>query len=209
MTAALYRYGPLLGTILFFAVGVGWRVRLHKQRYGTSGIVLFRGPGLQRKVLDSLILLLPPLVLGYGALVAFAPERLGVLAPSAALQGPAGAALGAFLVLAGTGLMALSQYQMGASWRIGIDEGARPGLVVRGLYAFSRNPIYLGMFTGFAGLVALSPSLLTAAVFLAVYAGVRKQVFQEEDYLRRAYGAEYEAYGRRVGRFLPGIGRFV
>lgn len=208
MTAALHRFGPLVGTLVFFAVGVGWRVWLHRRRYGTTGIVLFRAPGLARRVLDSLLLVLPPLIFVYCVLVAFAPERLGALAPLEALMGGLSAAAGVALLLAGTALMSLSQHQMGASWRIGIEEEARPGLVVHGVYRLSRNPIYLGMFLGFAGLVALAPSALTAAVFLAVYAGVRRQVSEEEDYLRRTYGEPYVAYGRRVGRFLPGVGTF-
>ena len=29
----------------------------------------------------------------------------------------------------------------------------------------------------------------------------------EEPYLRRVHGAAYEEYARRVGRFVPGVGR--
>jgi protein-S-isoprenylcysteine O-methyltransferase Ste14 len=38
--------------------------------------------------------------------------------------------------------------------------------------------------------------------------GIRAQIHAEEEYLLRAYGDAYRAYGRRVGRLLPGIGRF-
>jgi len=31
---------------------------------------------------------------------------------------------------------------MGLSWRIGIDEKNRSGLVTQGLFALSRNPIF-------------------------------------------------------------------
>jgi protein-S-isoprenylcysteine O-methyltransferase Ste14 len=39
------------------------------------------------------------------------------------------------------------------------------------------------------------------------YVGVRAQTSAEEAYLERAYGDAWRAYARRVGRFLPGLGR--
>lgn len=80
-------------------------------------------------------------------------------------------------------------------------------LVVRGLYRYVRNPMYLS-----ATLVLLGESLLTGSRGLLGYWVVwftAVNVFviaYEEPTLRRQFGAEYEAYARRVGRWLPRLG---
>ena len=58
------------------------------------------------------------------------------------------------------------------------------------------------------GLAALLPNLLSVAAFASLLLAVELQVrFIEEPYLRRAHGDAYASYCRRVGRFVPGIGR--
>ncbi len=81
-------------------------------------------------------------------------------------------------------------------------------LVVRGPYRFVRNPMYIGAAIALAGaalfyrslplLGYLALFLLVTHLFVCVY---------EEPTLRRAFGAEYEAYCRRVRRWWPRGGR--
>ncbi len=77
-------------------------------------------------------------------------------------------------------------------------------LVVRGPYRFVRNPMYIGAALALAGaaLFYKSPPLLAyAAAFLLVcHLFVRSY---EEPTLRRTFGADYEAYCRRVRRWWP------
>jgi protein-S-isoprenylcysteine O-methyltransferase Ste14 len=102
--------------------------------------------------------------------------------------------------------MVMAQLHLGGSWQIGIEEGTGPGLVTGGVFCFCRNPIFLGMSLSIAGLAVLLPIWLSVAVLLGSLVCVRSQVLEEEAYLLRAYGDEYRAYARRVGRFLPGKG---
>jgi protein-S-isoprenylcysteine O-methyltransferase Ste14 len=189
-----------------FAVGLGWRVWLQRRRYGTSGVVLFRQRGLWARTRDVLVLLLPLLLVAFTVAQALWPGRVA-LGRLAVLQHPLLAGLGLTLVAAGIVLMATAQLQMGRSWRIGIDEGASPGLITSGLYRFCRNPIYAAVFLALGGLFLLLPCALTLLLLLATYAGIRRQVTEEESYLHRCYGAQYTAYASRVGRFLPLAGR--
>ena len=81
-------------------------------------------------------------------------------------------------------------------------------LVVRGPYAVLRNPMYLGAGLALVGasLFYQSPVLLGyAAAFFLVTHGFA--VLYEEPTLRRTFGADYEAYCRRVSRWLPRLGR--
>jgi protein-S-isoprenylcysteine O-methyltransferase Ste14 len=77
-------------------------------------------------------------------------------------------------------------------------------LVVRGLYRWVRNPMYLSVFTIVLGewLLTRSRGMLTwwAAFFVAANLFV---LGYEEPVLRRKFGQEYVAYTRRVGRWLP------
>ena len=41
--------------------------------------------------------------------------------------------------------ISVAQYQMSNSWRIGIDENNKTELITKGLFSYSRNPIFLGM----------------------------------------------------------------
>jgi protein-S-isoprenylcysteine O-methyltransferase Ste14 len=77
-------------------------------------------------------------------------------------------------------------------------------LVVRGPYRFVRNPMYLGGALALAGAALFYQSLLLLAygsIFL--FAACLFVLFYEEPTLRRTFGADYEAYRRHVGRWLP------
>lgn len=80
-------------------------------------------------------------------------------------------------------------------------------LVVRGLYRYVRNPMYVGVVTVIAGWAMLyqSGNLLKylAAVFVFFHLLV---VFYEEPHLKRLFGDEYTAYRSKVGRWIPRAG---
>ena len=77
-------------------------------------------------------------------------------------------------------------------------------LVVRGLYRYVRNPMYLSVTAIVLGEVMLTRSrallLYWAVWFLAANLFV---LLYEEPTLRRRFGPSYEAYTQRVGRWLP------
>ena len=101
----------------------------------------------------------------------------------------------------------VAQLHLGASWRIGIDAEAKPGLVTDGLYGYSRNPIYVGLLATIAGYACLLPTVLSAIVLVAAYIGMRAQIAGEEAYLLATYGDAFRDYARRVGRLVPGVGK--
>jgi protein-S-isoprenylcysteine O-methyltransferase Ste14 len=114
---------------------------------------------------------------------------------------------GAIILVGGLVLLVAAQLQMGASWRIGIDEGTAPGLIDTGLFRFCRNPIYLALLVIIAGYVATLPTPISLLMWVGAYLSVRLQIRAEEAYLRRSYGEAYHAYACRVGRLLPYLGR--
>ncbi len=81
--------------------------------------------------------------------------------------------------------------------------GAPVKLVVRGLYRYSRNPMYVGVLCVIASWALLfrAPEVLLYAVVVAT--GFTLFVrFYEEPHLRKVFGAEYEEFCRRVPRWV-------
>lgn len=204
----IWRILPLIGVLLFLSVGLAGRAWFQVRRYGSSGIMLFRAGRRRQHIRDGLFVLLLLLVMGQALIAAIVP---GTLFPLGTVLPPARAAalrpVGAVLLFGGLALMLIAQLDLGGSWRIGIEEQARPGLVTTGMYRVCRNPIFLFMFVMFVGYTVLLPSWLSVVLLVGAFLGNRQQVIVEEAYLLRAYGDEYRAYARRVGRFLPWVGR--
>jgi protein-S-isoprenylcysteine O-methyltransferase Ste14 len=76
-------------------------------------------------------------------------------------------------------------------------------LVTTGIYAFTRNPMYLGLavvLLGWAAWLGSAWALPGIAMFAAYI--TRFQIVPEERALRRRFGAEFEAYRERVRRWI-------
>ena len=198
---------PLIAVLVFYGLGFGWRTWVQLRRYGSSGIVLFRSGRPGQHLREALFVVLAVALLAEAALAAVAPRRLPGLVPLAPATAAVLRATGTVMVLGATALMLAAQLDLGASWRVGIDEGARPGLVTGGLYRYSRNPIYVAMLAALLGFALLLPSWISLGLLIGAGLGIRRHVRDEEAYLARTYGEEYRRYAARVGRFVPGVGR--
>ena len=81
-------------------------------------------------------------------------------------------------------------------------------LVTDGLYQVSRNPMYLGLvLAGFRA--ALASATVAALILAAVFALIVRYwyIAYEEAVMRGRFGADYEAYCRRVRRWFSLRGR--
>ena len=117
--------------------------------------------------------------------------------------------LGVVLVIAGVGAL-LSAFGQFVAEGVGTPAPIAPTehLVVRGLYRYVRNPMYLAVLATIAGqaliLGRLVLGIYALAVALAFVAFVRGY---EEPTLRRRYGAEYDSYQRAVPGWWPRMRR--
>lgn len=81
-------------------------------------------------------------------------------------------------------------------------------LVVRGLYRYTRNPMYVGVLTVIVGWTVLFQTLPLLLYALCVGSVFHLfVVFYEEPHLAQIFGTEYEQYRSRVGRWFPVIAR--
>jgi protein-S-isoprenylcysteine O-methyltransferase Ste14 len=202
----MWRYLPLCGVVLLIAIALCLRPLLQLYRHGTFGIFLFRSGNAAQTLRDGLLVVFFGVLLGQ-AILATRPGSLDLLVAEHGSLHRALQAAGAIVMLGGIAFLAVAQLHLGASWRIGIDATAKPGLVTDGLYRYSRNPIYFGLLTTVAGYAALLPTVLSVILLLCTYVGMRAQIAGEEAYLIATYGEAFRDYARRVGRLVPGIGK--
>ena len=76
-------------------------------------------------------------------------------------------------------------------------------IVDTGVFAFSRNPIYVGAHIGTVGVAIIYNSLWLLATLVPFYFVIRYGVVaREEAYLERKFGNAYFAYKTRVRRWI-------
>lgn len=110
--------------------------------------------------------------------------------------------IGLFMLFVSLIWTAVAQMQMGASWRIGIDRENRTELVNGGLFAISRNPIFLGMRIALQGIFLVIPSAITLLTLVLGDVLMQIQVRLEEEHLRGLHGEAYAAYRGQVRRWI-------
>lgn len=77
-------------------------------------------------------------------------------------------------------------------------------LVVRGLYKYTRNPMYVGVLTIVLGWAVRYHTPVIVLYALAVAVCFHCFIaFYEEPHLQRVFGSAYQAYRGEVGRWLP------
>ena len=113
--------------------------------------------------------------------------------------------IGLLCIGAGTCLLLACIFEFARSGRGTLSPMDPPRhLVVQGLYRYVRNPMYLSVT-----LIVLGEAILMRSIPLAVYWAIwflcanMFVIGYEEPWLRENFGASYDQYARRVGRWIP------
>lgn len=115
---------------------------------------------------------------------------------------------GVMVGAAGIVLTIVSQVQMGASWRIGVDARERTDLITTGVFSVVRNPIFSSMLLASTGIAVAVPTPLALGLPALLLLALELQVrVVEEPYLVSAHGERYTAWASRTGRFVPRLGQ--
>jgi protein-S-isoprenylcysteine O-methyltransferase Ste14 len=152
--------------------------------------------------LDRTDFLIPPFALFYFYLVFANAFGLPTVSSQQFFHSETMAWIGVLFCLAGLGLLLWSLISFGQSFRVGIDTEHPDKLITSGVFAFSRNPIYVAF-----AFILLGQFLIFSNWILLIYlaGGVwlfHRQVLREEEYLKQHYGQEYAKYSKRVRRYL-------
>jgi protein-S-isoprenylcysteine O-methyltransferase Ste14 len=94
----------------------------------------------------------------------------------------------------------MSMINLGKSLRVGLPEETTM-LEIKGLYRFSRNPIYVGIYLG---VIATFLSLNVVVIILGIYGMIIHHfiILSEESFLKRRFGKRYEDYCMHVRRYI-------
>jgi protein-S-isoprenylcysteine O-methyltransferase Ste14 len=152
--------------------------------------------------IDKKDFLIPPFALFYFYIVFAAAFNLPIVSKQEFFHSETVSWVGVLLCLAGLLLFSLSLISFGRSFRVGIDTDHPNKLVTTGVFALSRNPIYVAFWIVLFGQFLVFPNWI-----LLVYLGAatwlfHRQVLREEEYLKECYGREYSEYCSRVRRYL-------
>lgn len=111
--------------------------------------------------------------------------------------------LGCILGILGVGVFAVSILTMRDSWRAGVPNDEKTELVTSGIYAYSRNPAFLGFDLIYLSILFMffNWGLLVITV-LAVVMFHLQIVKVEEDFLIKTFGEEYWKYRKKVCRYI-------
>jgi protein-S-isoprenylcysteine O-methyltransferase Ste14 len=190
--------------VLFALLAFGGRAWLQVRRTGDHGFRGLSGPLLSSAGVGGFLLSAG----GITALLAPLAEHFGSGRIAVAPLPPSLRAAGLVLMAIGILFTLVAQLQMGAAWRVGVDPSETTELVTTGLFAWVRNPIYAAMLCLLIGLALAVPNLLAAVALCVAFVGLELHVRAvEEPHLLRLHREEFRAYARRVGRFVPHVGR--
>ena len=170
-----------------------------------SRVLLLRRTGTRAMhfgKLDKTDFLIPPVALFYFYTLFATAFGWPLAITDRFFRSTAVAWVGVGLCLGGVSILVFSLVSFGNSFRVGIDAEQPGRLVTTGIFAVSRNPIYVGFFLFLLGQFLAFPSwtTLTALAFAAVL--FHRQVLREEEFMRQRYGQEYAEYCSRVSRYV-------
>lgn len=111
-------------------------------------------------------------------------------------------AIGVMLSLAAFTLFFLALRDLGLSWRLGVDDRSPGELVTTGVYAYTRNPVYIFFNLWFFGTFLIKGSLVFLILTILMVAILHYQIRHEESFLLGAYGSSYAAYCSKTPRYF-------
>ena len=109
---------------------------------------------------------------------------------------------GAILVAIGLVIFIWAFISFGNSWRVGVDSQTPGSLVTSGIFAHSRNPIYIFLDFWFIGIFLINGRLIFLIFALVAFAALHYQMLREEKFLSQRHGQVYEDYRARTGRYF-------
>jgi protein-S-isoprenylcysteine O-methyltransferase Ste14 len=75
-------------------------------------------------------------------------------------------------------------------------------LKTNGVFGFSRNPLLVGMYIMYAGMLIIFPDFLFAAGLVVYVLNMHFRILLEEDFLEFQFGKPFNIYKQKVKRYL-------
>ena len=152
--------------------------------------------------IDKKDFLIPPIALLYFYTIFAAAFNWPLISSQEFFTSKALAWFGVLLCFLGLSLLLASLISFGRSFRVGIDMDHPAKLVTTGIFARSRNPIYVAFWIILLGQFLVFSNWILLVYLIAATWLFHRQVLREEEFLQSYYGEEYTAYCNHVRRYF-------
>jgi protein-S-isoprenylcysteine O-methyltransferase Ste14 len=193
---------PLLSLLAAGCVALPMAIRMRAR--GTSVIAVDRQRTVGQLAVDVLLFWL--LLVWFYLVVATSGWLSVGLLPKwltvKVVDGPLAHVIGTLLLLSWPLIYAASVRTLGDAWRLGIDREGDAQLVTRGIYSWSRNPIYLAFNMHFWGTVLVAGRVVHVVLAVVLSLLLHVVVLREERFLADRCGDAFARYRAQVARYL-------
>ena len=189
----------IIGLILYFSFYISFYIKLFVQsRQGIKTIQIGRGDKPKKTGIIEVGLVITLLIT---ALIQFLTILFDGNLPLS-IQCDGVRYFGASLSVAGIIVLIVAMATLGNSWRGGIDYKQKTTLITTGIYAYSRNPGFVGFDLFFIGMALLFSNLLNVIFSCMLLFLLHLQILEEEKFLFKAFGKEYSDYQKKTRRYF-------
>lgn len=148
----------------------------------------------------------PATILAQGPILVIGAFAVGgllhLVVPLSVFPTPANIVAGAALLVIGVGIVVWGLVTLRRSDESPDHEKEPDALITEGPFAYSRNPLYLGLLVAYLGLTLLLNSLWPLGPFVVLAWYFDRMAKREEPYLDARFGEEYAEYRENVRRWL-------
>ncbi|KAB2881255.1 isoprenylcysteine carboxylmethyltransferase family protein [bacterium] len=109
--------------------------------------------------------------------------------------------IGIMLLVTGFCLAGFALFHLGESVAVGLPD-RQTALKTRGLYRFSRNPVYVGGILMCIGSCLYAIHVLNILLFMTALIIHHAIILKEEEYLENKFGSAWLEYKKRVPRYI-------
>jgi protein-S-isoprenylcysteine O-methyltransferase Ste14 len=198
-----FDYFQLISIVCLFSILAGKSLYLHL-RENVNTVALGVGKKGFQRVLE--IFLLVGLVAWIVEVLLYAFHAEFRLFPSpldaAVIDAIPAKLIGAIITTTALLLFIWALISFGTSWRMGIDKQTQGDLITTGVFAVSRNPVFLSIELFFIGTFLINGTLIFLIFSVLILAALHYQIIQEEKFLVEIYGTTYQDYCSRTGRYF-------
>jgi protein-S-isoprenylcysteine O-methyltransferase Ste14 len=112
---------------------------------------------------------------------------------------------GVILTVAGLLFSIWARHHLGRNWSLTVTLKDDHELIVTGLYALVRHPIYTGLLAGFLGTAIAIMEVRGIIALILILITLWAKLRMEEHLMRGHFGAKYDTYSQRVSALVPFI----
>ena len=189
--------------IFFSAVALFYSLRIVRLKRQTQQPMIFAGPRFCSTWWNHMAFrLFRALIWLVCVLLAFEPALARWLLPFPAMQHSAVIGTGLLLLTLGFVATASLHLNFAEHWRSGIDPRGPAQMLTDGVYAYSRNPMFIGVALAQLGFFFALPSAFSLLCLVIGLSALYRQTLAEEAHLAQAFPDNFAEYCSQVRRWL-------